>query len=225
MGGEYSSATAVRKTINQYYCDPQNIKLLEEIKKTMPISSYNIVLDQLNKSINPVLYSNFEQMIFCKLRSLLVNDLKNINGIEEGLENKIKKAILFSIDIEGLITAIKSKRYTRTRIQRIIIHSLFSLTKKEVKNFNNDGPLYCRILGMSDKGRILLRKAKTVSCLPIVQKLKYFYQHNKKYNNTSILKMIDYDILATDLYVLAYNQKYLKTGSQDFTNKVEMYKI
>ena len=114
----------------------------------------------------------------------------------------------------------KSKRYTRTRIQRIIIHSLFNLTRQEVQTVNRNGPLYCRVLGMSRKGRKILQKAKLNSKLPLVQQLKRFYRHNNSLGNDVLLSMLNYDILATDLYVMAYNRRDLRTGGQDFTRSM-----
>lgn len=225
LEGRYSSATAIRNLISQYYFDSDNFQFLEELKTTMPLSSYQIISDQLKEDINPVLFSNFEQAIFNRLRSIPARDLKRINGIQEGLENKFKKAALLTGSIEELISMTKSKRYTRTRIQRIIIHSLFNLTRQEVQTFNKNGPLYCRILGMSKKGRNILQKAKLNSKLPIVQQLKRFYRHNSSLGNDVLLNMLNYDILATDLYVLAYNRRDLRTGSQDFTRSMHILNL
>ena len=223
LEGRYSSATAIRNLISQYYHNSHDFQLLEELKKTMPLSSYQIIYDQLKDGINPVLFLNFEQAIFNRLRSIPVRDLKKINGIQEGLENRLKKAVLSTGNIEKLISMTKSKRYTRTRIQRIIIHSLFSLTKREVQTFNKNGPLYCRVLGMTKKGKKILQKSKLNSKLPIVQQLKKFYRHNTMLGNEIALDMLNYDIMATDLYVLAYNRGDLRTGGQDFTRS--MYRL
>jgi predicted nucleotidyltransferase len=225
LEGRYSSATAIRNIINQYYYNSCNPQLLKELKKTMPLSTYQIISEQLKDGINPVLFSNFEQSIFNRLRSVPMQDLKRINGIQEGLENILKKAALLTGNIEELISMTKSKRYTRTRIQRIIIHSLLNLTKQEVKTFNNNGPLYCRVLGMTKKGRDILKKAKLNSKLPMVQQLKRFYRHNNNLGKDIVLNMLNYDILATDLYVLAYNRRDLRTGRQDFTRSINILNL
>jgi predicted nucleotidyltransferase len=221
LEGRYSSATAIRKQISQYH-NSHNILSLKTLKTTMPFSSYQVISEQLKEGINPILFSDFDQIIFNKLRSTSVQDLKRINGVKEGLENKVKKAAISTTSMEELIAEIKSKRYTRTRIQRIIIHSLFNLTKQEVDNFNKTGPLYCRVLGMTEKGRSILRKAKLNSKLPIVQKLKNFYKHNKCLGNDTVLNMLNYDILATDIYVLAYKKRDLRVGNQDFTRSLNI---
>ncbi len=215
--GRFSSATAIRKLVSQYYYS-QDRYFLKELKTTLPLSTFRIILEQFKEEINPIVFSNFEQTILNKIRSISIPDLKKINGVQEGLENRIKKAAISAGSIEDLIAAIKSKRFTRTRIQRIIIHSLFDLTKTEVQKFNKMGPLYCRVLGMSENGKKILHKAKSNSKLPLVLKLKNFYNHNKRSGNNLVLKMLNYDILATDLYVLAYKKSELRTGGKDFTN-------
>ncbi len=215
--GSYSSATAIRKLVSQYYY-LQDRYFLKELKAALPLSTFRIILEQLKEEINPIMFSNFEHTILNKIRSISISDLERINGVQEGLENKIKKAAISTGNIEELIVAIKSKRYTRTRVQRMIIHSLFNLTRAEVQKFNKVGPLYCRVLGMSENGKIILQKAKSNSKLPIVLKLKNFYNHNKRSGNGLVLKMLNYDILATDLYVLAYKKRELRIGGQDYTN-------
>ena len=97
------------------------------------------------------------------MRKLKLVEIKKIHGIKEGLENRLKEAAILSTDIEGLIQRTKSKRFTRTRIQRILIHSLMSLTQKEVATFNKSGPLYCRILGLNKYGKIIINKLKLKS--------------------------------------------------------------
>ncbi len=220
--GVYSSATAIRKMINQYYYS-KDVSFLEKIKEAMPITSYEIILNELKEGKNPIIFSNFEQAIFAKLRIISLDELKDINGVQEGLENKIKRAALSTGNITELIQTIKSKRYTHTRIQRIIIHSLFNLTKSKINNFNENGPLYCRILGISQNGRTILKKAKSCSKIPLILKLKKFYQYNKKLGNDTLIRMLDYDILATNLYVLAYEGSSHKIGGQDFTNSINLW--
>lgn len=217
--GKYSSANAIRKLICRFYCSSEK-ETLKKIKSVLPSSTFQIIMDELEQGVNPVLESNLNQSILAKLRCISVIDLKEINGIQEGLENLLKKASDSAGNIEELIQIVKSKRYTRTRIKRIIIHSLFGLSKREILAFNKSGPQYIRALGMSAKGRIILKKAKLGSKLPLILSLKHFYKSNQKLGNKAILRMLNYDILATDLYVLAYNSTGLRIGRQDFTRKV-----
>jgi len=160
-------------------------------------------------------------VFFIKMnKRYLFNLIKNIHGILEGLENKIQKNAHTYSSIENLIKFTKSKRYTRTRIQRLLVHILFDLTKAEIIDFNKKGALYCRVLGMTKKGRLLLKEIKTHSKIPIITRFNDFYRQNVKYgNDLSLSKMINYDILATNLYVLAYKKEQLRTGGQDYSRR------
>jgi len=74
---------------------------------------------------------------------------------------------------------------------------------------------------MNKKGKNIINKIKQKSKLPIIIKVKQFYQ-KKNIDNQLIIarRILDYDILSTNLYVLAYNIKQKKIGGQDFTNKM-----
>ncbi|MFW6130924.1 MAG: nucleotidyltransferase, partial [Atribacterota bacterium] len=221
LEGHYSSATAIRKEIVKEYLMKEP-SLFKNLELTIPLSSYQIISNEFKTGLNPITLSCFEQAFLYYLRRMEINNIKEIHGIQEGLENRLKRSAISANSIENLIQSIKTKRYTRTRIQRLLIHGLFNLTKKEVLNFNKRGPLYCRILGMTEKGKFLLRDIKTKSKIPIVIKLNNFYQHNMINNNDTILKMLDYDILATDLYVLGYQKKEFRVGGLDYTRKIEI---
>lgn len=221
LEGHYSSATAIRKEIVKEYLMKEP-SLFKNLELTIPLSSYQIISNEFKTGLNPITLSCFEQAFLYYLRRMEINNIKEIHGIQEGLENRLKRSAISANSIENLIQSIKTKRYTRTRIQRLLIHGLFNLTKKEVLNFNKRGPLYCRILGMTEKGKFLLRDIKTKSKIPIVIKLNNFYQHNMINNNDTVLKMLDYDILATDLYVLGYQKKEFRVGGLDYTRKIEI---
>ena len=58
--------------------------------------------------------------------------------------------------LEEIISATKSKRYTRTRIDRMILCAFLGLTAEDLS-----APVpYCRVLGFNDTGRQLLSKVK-----------------------------------------------------------------
>ena len=53
---------------------------------------------------------------------------------------------------------IKSKRYTWTRLQRMITHIYTGFTKEQLQSFNL--PSFIRLLGMSSMGQAYLGKQK-----------------------------------------------------------------
>jgi hypothetical protein len=99
-----------------------------------------------------------------------------------------------------------------------------SLSKKDVKIFNRCGPLYARVLGFSKKGKTLLRTIKKNSSTPLISKLSnYLRQTISEENNhvrNRLIKMLDYDILATDIYILGNRKAEDRVARLDFTHKI-----
>lgn len=92
--------------------------------------------------------------------------LSSINEVGEGLENRFISAAGCTDTVDELCMAVKSKRYTLSRIRRIAYSSLIGLTK-EIADLP---PSYIRILASNEKGRKLLKAMKKTATLPIITK-------------------------------------------------------
>ena len=226
--GKISSATSIRNEILNSLSYPKTdlFVLNDKIKSTLPQSGLIVLEKELKEGRGPITLESYRQFILATLRKMSLEDISRIQGVIEGLENRIKKASLKSFTVEQLINSIKTRRYTRTKIQRIILHLMTSLSKKDVKIFNRCGLLYARILGFSKKGKTLLRTIKKSSTTPLISKLSNFLRQtiSEENNNTRnrLIKMLDYDILATDIYVLGNKKAEDRMARLDFTHKIEM---
>ena len=60
-------------------------------------------------------------------------DIAKLPDVSEGLENKIKLAVNTSNNLDEVINKIKSKRFTQTRIQRILLYALLNISKREME--------------------------------------------------------------------------------------------
>lgn len=74
--------------------------------------------------------SVFERQIIYNLRKMSLSEIAELPDVSEGLENSIKKVANSCNTVNEFLNLIKSKRYTSTRIQRILIYSLLGITKK-----------------------------------------------------------------------------------------------
>ena len=74
----------------------------------------------------------------------------------EGLWRKLMHASRSCADLEGIIAATKSKRYTRTRIDRMILCAFLGITREMLEA----KVPYTRVLAFNDRGRALLKEAK-----------------------------------------------------------------
>ncbi|MCS7233087.1 MAG: nucleotidyltransferase [Synergistetes bacterium] len=157
--GKFSSATAIRKRILE--------SGVSSVKDIVPPITYKI-LKKAEENNELVSIKNFEREILILIKRLEVSEIREIAEVKEGLENRIKKAGLKAITIEELLQGIKTKRYTLTRISRILIHLLVGFKERENKLFQKTGALYAFLLGFSTKGKELLKEIKRRSSIPII---------------------------------------------------------
>src|SRR5690606_25267612 len=97
--------------------------------------------------------------------------LADIRDIGEGLEHRIKQALprLAGLDFDSLIDAVKTKRYTRTRLQRALLSVLLRHHKADLAPDRlAQGIQYIRVLGFTDKGRALLKRMRVSAKLPVL---------------------------------------------------------
>lgn len=60
---------------------------------------------------------------------MTIKEIADLPEVSEGLENSIKQAVGKTNNIIELINMIKSKRYTQTRIQRIMLYALLNIKR------------------------------------------------------------------------------------------------
>ena len=171
LDNKITSATSIREAIKK------NI----DIKKYVPTLTYKNVNNMINHE---------EYYPYLVYKILSEDDLSKYLDVDEGIENRIKKAILQSKTYDELINNIKTKRYTYNKINRMLTHILCNFTKDE-KEKNKDIK-YIRILGFSQDGKNYLNKIKKEVKLPIIT----------KYNN-----LLDQEIKITSIYSLILEEK------------------
>lgn len=207
--GKIASATAIRKDI---FC---NNGL--NVAKIVPKETFMILNREFSKGTGPISSENFYPFILYLLRRASKEELLKVFDVSEGLENRIVRESFRCKNLSELITGIKTKRYTRTRIQRILFNFLLGINKNDVYESYQKGPQYLRVLGFSSKGKELINKMKITSRIPIITKAA----HYKKIKSPFLKKMFEYDILATDIYSLAYkNPKKREQGRDFFMNPI-----
>ena len=97
-----------------------------------------------------------ERVILSKLRTMTDQEFEAIPYGSEGLWRKFMHNARRFAKLEDVITATKSKRYTRTRLDRMVMCTFLGITRDMI-----DSPApYVRLLAFNDKGRSLLRQKK-----------------------------------------------------------------
>jgi predicted nucleotidyltransferase len=123
-------------------------------------------------------------------------ELRAIVSASEGLENRLLRALDDAFDMPSLIAAIKTARYTETRIRRFLLHTLFGVTRERFAALDAAWPCYLRVLALSERGGDILRLVKARTDLPIVTNL------HKQTADSPAAALLALDILASDIYNL-----------------------
>ena len=205
LSSKYASASAIRHAILNN----------TSIKKHVPESTLEIIKNKIANSEVVYGITKYEQLIIYKLRTMSVQDIAMLPDVSEGLENKIKKASDSCNTIDELIDKVKSKRYTQTRINRILLYALLNISKKDIEDSYKQVP-YIRVLGINDKGKELIGKlvAKNKKT-HIITSPKKFLKNNK---NKLLKNMLEKDIFASNIYTLGYSKN--SKANLDYTNKL-----
>ena len=109
---------------------------------------------------------------------------------------------------------IKSKRYTLTRIHRILLYILLSINETDYSNSKRITP-YLRILGVSQAGKHLLSELSINKKNNIITSVKEFLDTS---NNRILKSMLEKDIYSSNIYTLAYKKN--SSSNLDYTEKL-----
>lgn len=210
---DFASATAIRKLmLNREYA---------EVRKVVPRSTYQIIGEEYKKNHIILGIKKYEKEIIYALRVMPIEEIQNLPDVNEGLEFAIKKAASETNNIEELIEKVKSKRYTQTRIQRILLYVLLGITKKDMEDSKKMVP-YVRVLGFNSRGKFLISEIMNqnpkLNMITSVGK----YVNKKMPKNKQLTRMLDLDINATNIYTLGYGGE--SKANLDYTQNMIIIK-
>ena len=163
VGSSIASATAIRKLLQEGGSPAAY----------MPEYSVSILEREHAAGRGPLDLEDFKIPLRHLLSTRTAAELRMIHDMNEGLENRLLRIMpqLDPFSVSGLLQALKSKRYTHTRLQRLLIHVLLNHSKEEMSpSVLAQGPGYIRVLGFRESGRKLLKKMKHSATLPIVMR-------------------------------------------------------
>ncbi|WP_144559215.1 nucleotidyltransferase [Shouchella miscanthi] len=157
--GTIASATSIRKALLHK----------KEVDHVLPASTARL-LDYYKQTHGHVhFWENYYSYLKYQILTRTPAELEQIAECEEGLEYRLIETGLQATSFSDWLTRLKTKRYTKTRLQRLFVHLLTNTTKEEMatvrSNREND---YIRLLGMSETGKSYLNQYKKAFSLPVV---------------------------------------------------------
>ena len=164
----------------------------KKIKKNLPPFVYQDIKDYL---------TDFDKLITASVIRATCDDLKKIADCTEGLENRIKALSKDNYTVDGLVEKVSTKRYTETRIRRILINNLLGIDKKLVDDAVNS-PTYAKVLALNSQSKDLIPLIAKNSSIPLLTR-----KSDTTLLKKTALQVFEKDVLASDLYNLVSGEK------------------
>ena len=105
-----------------------------------------------------------EKAMLARLRGMEQADWARAAHGSEGLWSKVWKAVQTQPDYEHILEAAKSKRYPRTRLQRLLLCAYLGI---DAQTLLQEAP-YVRVLAFDETGQAVLRQAKKEGALTLI---------------------------------------------------------
>ncbi|MDT8716459.1 nucleotidyltransferase [Clostridium sp. 19966] len=194
----FSSATAIRK-----YIKNKNVK---EVEPYLTKVSLNMIRELINKDYDFAFSEKIFDFIKYKMLTEKYPTIKNLPDCSEGLDNRIYSSLVNSASLAELINNTKTKRYTYTRISRLLHQYFIGFETFDIQKIINSDIDYIRVLGLNTKGAEILKKLKQNTNINIINKVP----------KNILSPMLNLDILSTKAYSVVnnsikYNEDYLKS--------------
>ncbi|MDO5560112.1 MAG: nucleotidyltransferase family protein [Oscillospiraceae bacterium] len=158
----------------------------------MPRPMYEILTEAVNEG-RVAKIENLEKAVMYRMRTMTPSMIRDVPDVGQGLEHRIFEARTAS-SVTEMMEMIKTKRYTMSRIRRILINALLGITKDDLTT----PPVYGRILAVNERGTDILGVAKGKSRIPLSTSLAKLSEINAVTRRTAELES-----LSTDIYSIA----------------------
>ncbi|MDR1689310.1 MAG: nucleotidyltransferase [Clostridiales bacterium] len=182
---KYPSATAIRAQILS--------RETENIKNAVPKNCYEIYFAQ--SAAHKL--DKMSQLLQYKIKTLSAQKISEIANITEGMEKRAVKSAAKNFLIGDIISDVKTKRYTFTKIQRAILHIILNIAQKDLEYYSKRGCRYIRVLGFRKDSAVLPQLIKK-STVPVITNVK----NAEKVLNAEDFAVFEKEITASDIYYL-----------------------
>lgn len=209
----FSSATAIRHHIRELP-DLRAISNDPFLKSNMPEACLNILIKETESGRHPIFPEYYSDIILHSFRNMPAENIASLPYMEEGLENRLKRAAIESVSVDEMVSKVVTSRYPASRIKRIMFSMLTGMTAEFLDELKSNGyAQYIRVLGFNETGRLLLSRSRKKAGLPVIVKPAGY----RKLNDLA-KRLFEHEIRSTDAYVLGCRNPGQRAGGQEYTS-------
>ncbi len=205
------SATAIRQ---HFYKSHNQLSTFDSLAKAIPEK----VIQVFKKSSTylPIYMDDIFPYILYKLQLSKESDTNDIYDLPLQLYQRIKNKLDFSLNYEDFLSEVLSKNFTKTSIQRSLLHLYLNIRVSDLDYMNANGHPYIRVLGFRKEASEALRLIKKKTDLPIITNVK---DHSKKLSPFG-KHLLEAEMTYTNLYHQLVFIKYGIKKNNDFRQPV-----
>lgn len=152
-----SNATSIRKSIYES-------KRIYNIHKFLPTLAYDALAETLSKCSVPNL-KTFGDLALYKMSTANIFALQQNYDVTEGIENRLIQMARENTDFDTFIELCSSKRFSASRLKRIVINSMLDIRTDFVQKIYTVPHLpYIKVLAVKDKNSVLssIKECKSI---------------------------------------------------------------
>ena len=207
---------AIAEAVSNFINDGKNIDRIE-VLRDFNGWSWTTIKKEIENGKAPVSLNLLSDILNYRLRMLSANDLTKYHGISEGLENRILSSLNENYNIYDIISAVKSKRYAFSRIQRSMLHICLDIKNEDLMRYKDNGySPYIRVLGFRKDKKDLLGRLTKNSKIPVIVNIKNAEKELNSYGR----EILEKEIFADNIYSMLYPNKKFSFPNQDYTTPV-----
>ncbi len=197
---------------NDVFCSATHLRTLieqgKDISLFVPKDSLLVLKNAIKNGKAPADTSKLDTIITYLLRTTSKDKLRMLPDVSEGIEKRFIDAAKNESTFLKISESVKTKRYTKTRIDRTIIHMLLGINK----DISNCAPEYFRVLAANSVGTEFLKLIKE-NPYPVITKTA-----NAVFSSKNAEDMFNIDCRASDIYAMLYPDDKFNRAGYDFIN-------
>ncbi|MDE5896493.1 MAG: nucleotidyltransferase family protein, partial [Clostridia bacterium] len=187
---DFSSATALRSALERDDGIARRTGMTRKTQKALKRNMPEFVYRE-HFLYRPLPY---KEAALCALLRAKPDEIAACPDCSEGLENRLIAMTKTNPDYDEMLKKVVSKRYTLSRLKRILAQNLLGIRLKDVKDYL-ESPLYCKVLGVKKESAEEILAELSKSAYPVIVR-KSDYSLLKK----DAVSCFETDIRAGDLY-------------------------
>ncbi len=185
----------------------------QDVSHLLPPPMFSALQQEMDAGRAPVLSATCERGILAKLRSMTLDDYRQLDGGNEGLYHRFYRESRTATSLEGLLSAVKTKRYPYARLRRMALWGYLGICPQDIPQTVP----YLRVLAANQRGRACLAQMGETATVPILTK-----PADVRNLSPQAQRLFQLEANATDLYTLAYPDLSQATGGQEWRQTPQM---